>query len=56
MTFLDHTQLDTHTQPVGILCTNDRLVEQIGTYKTHNKYKGRISIHSTRFEPTIPVI
>jgi len=37
--FLDHTQLDTHTHPVGLLRTSDQLVAEAATYATHNKHK-----------------
>ena len=34
LTFLDHTQLDIHTHPVGLLWTSDQLVAQAATFTT----------------------
>jgi hypothetical protein len=50
--FLDHTQL--HTHAVRFLWTNDHLVTEVATCKTHNKDKRQATIPSAVFEPAIP--
>jgi len=53
LSYVDHTQLHTHTHPAGLLWTSDHLVaEAAATFKTHNKH----NLPSTRFESTIPAI
>jgi hypothetical protein len=49
--FLYHTHTHTQTHSVWLLQTKDHLV----AYQ-HIKHKRRISMHSTRFEPSIPAI
>ena len=52
--FLDHTQLDTHTESVELLWTRDQLGAEVATHTTHTKHKKRISMPSAGFEPAIP--
>ena len=52
---ISHTIGHTHT-PGRFLRTSDRLVAEAATYTTHNKHKGRTSMPSAGFEPTIPAI
>jgi hypothetical protein len=54
--FLDHTQLYTHTHPLGFLWMSDHLVADVATCTTHKKHKRRTSMSSARFEPPIPTI
>ena len=35
--FLDHTQLDTHTQTAGLLWMSEQLVAESSTYTKHKK-------------------
>jgi len=51
--FLDHTQLDTHINTVGLLLTSDRLVPEAATYTTHNRHRRQTSMSSAGFEPTM---
>jgi hypothetical protein len=46
----------THTHPVALIWTSDRLVAEAATYKTHNKHKWRTSMPSAGFEPAIRTI
>ena len=39
--FLDQTQLDTNSCPVGLFGKGDQPVAENATYTTYNKYKGR---------------
>jgi hypothetical protein len=54
LTFLNHTELDTHS--VGLLCTSDQLVAAADTFTTNNEHNRRKSRPSTGFEPTISAI
>ena len=53
---IPHKIRHTHTQPLRLLYTNDQLVTQTATYKTHNKHNRRISMPSVGFEPAIAQI
>ena len=54
--FPDHTQLYTHTQPVGLLWTSDQPIAVAATYTTHKKQTRRISMPSGKFEPAITAV
>ena len=57
LSFLYHTQLDTHIHPVvGLPCKGDQLVARVDTYTTHNTHNRRTSMPSEGFEPVIPAI
>ena len=43
-----------HTQPVGLLWTDDQFVAEAATGTTRNNLKRRTSIPSTEFEFAIP--
>jgi len=51
-----HTQLDTHTHPVWLLCTNDQLVAKVAPYTRHSIHNKRTSMPSAGFQLTIPAI
>ena len=51
--FLAHTQLDTHTPPVGLIWTSDYIVVESANYALYNK---RISITLAEFEPAVLAI
>jgi hypothetical protein len=53
--FLNHTQLDTQTHPVGFLWTGDQPVAEAAT-NTTDKHKRGTSMPSVEFEATIPAI
>jgi hypothetical protein len=54
--FLDHTQLDTHTHPVGLLWTSDQLITAVTNNKTHNIHKRQTFMSSAGFEPATQAI
>ena len=47
---------DTHTHPVGLLCTSEQPVAQATTYTTHKKHKRRTSMSSAGFGPATSAI
>lgn len=51
--FLDHIELDTQAQAVGLLRMSDQPIKEI--YATH-KHKRQTSMPIVGFEPTIPAI
>jgi hypothetical protein len=51
--FLDQTQLDTHTQPLGLLWTSDRPVADAATRPTYNN---QTFMPLSGFESAIPAI
>ena len=56
LSFIDHTQVDTHTFGVGFLWTSDQPVADAATYTTHKKHKGRTPMPSAEFEFPFPEI
>ena len=52
--FLDHTKLENHTQPVGLLWTSDQLIAEVAIYTAQNKLKGQTSVYSAVYKPAIP--
>jgi len=51
-----HTIRHTHSHPVGLLRTCDKLVAETATYTTRNTHKRRTSTSSAGFETVIPAI
>ena len=51
-----HTIRHTHSHPVGLLRTCDKLVAETATYTTRNTHKRRTTMSSARFETAIPAI
>ena len=46
----------THTRTKEFLRTNDQLVAEAATYKTHNHHKTQTHMPSMGFEPAVPAI
>ena len=58
LSFLHHTQLDTHThtKPAGLLWTSFQPAAEAATCTTHNEHERRTSMPSVGFEPAMSAV